>query len=236
MTAIEQLTKKLDMIEAKIGYQFKDRSLLRLAFVHRSYINENRDIDKHNERLEFLGDSVLGVLISDYLYRSLPDTPEGVLSNLRAKLVDAAACICYIQKLDLEKHLLLGRGERMNNGRGRESILANLFEAIIGAVYLDGGVMAANYFLFLNFSEEIENTIKAPQQNSKALLQDFCQKKFQETPVYRILEESGPDHNKTFLITVIINEEELGKGSGASKKEAQQAAATAALAFLQAGK
>src|ERR1700722_11173181 len=112
MTAIEQLTKKLDMIEEKIGYHFKDRSLLRLAFVHRSYINENRDIDKHNERLEFLGDSVLGVLISDYLYRSLPDPPEGVLSNLRAKLVDAAACICYIQKLDLEKHLLLGRGER----------------------------------------------------------------------------------------------------------------------------
>jgi len=229
MKALENLTKKLPVIEAKIGYTFKDSFLLTLAFVHRSYVNEHPSIKDHNERLEFLGDSILGLLISDYLYRALPDTAEGVLSNLRSKLVNASACTDYVHKLDVEEHLLLGRGERLNCGRGRDSLLANLFEAIIGAIYLDGGYNAAREFLQRHLSDEITATIQEPQQNSKAVLQDLCQKKFQKAPTYRILQEHGPDHKKQFLVAVYMDDNEMGTGSGPSKKDAQQAAATAAL-------
>ncbi|CUI17648.1 ribonuclease III [Candidatus Protochlamydia naegleriophila] len=229
MNQIEQLIQHASAIEAKLGYAFKDHSLLALAFVHRSFINENRDITQHNERLEFLGDSVLGMLISDYLYRHLPSTPEGQLSYLRSRLVEASSCVNYIQALNIGNYLLLGKGERMNDGRGRESILADLFEAIIGAIYLDGGIEAARHFLFKNFTKQIEMILATPLRNWKAILQDYCQKKYQQTPLYNVLQESGPDHSKVFQISVLIQQQELGRGMGASKKEAQQAAAADAL-------
>lgn len=229
MNQIEHLIHNASAIESKLGYSFKDLNLLTLAFVHRSFINENRDITQHNERLEFLGDSVLGMLISDYLYRHLPSTPEGQLSYLRSRLVEASSCVNYIQSLHIESYILLGKGERMNDGRGRESILADLFEAIIGAIYLDGGLEAARDFIFKNFNEEINTILKTPVRNWKALLQDFCQKKYQQTPTYHVLHESGPDHSKIFQISVLVNQQELGQGEGASKKEAQQAAAADAL-------
>jgi ribonuclease-3 len=202
---------------------------LTLAFVHRSFVNEHRDVHQHNERLEYLGDSILGFLISEHLYRQLPDTPEGDLSYLRSRLVEASSCVRYIQKLGVENYLLLGKGERINPGRGRESILADLFEAIMGAIFLDGGMEAARVFLFSNFSTEIEAILKTPVQNWKALLQDFCQKKFQVAPNYVVLNETGPDHIKVFEIQVMVNNEIMGIGHGSSKKEAQQAAAKAAL-------
>lgn len=233
MNTFEELIKQAPTIESKIGYTFKDRSLLALAFVHRSFINENKSISQHNERLEFLGDSVLGILIADYLYRYLPSTPEGDLSVLRSRLVEAGSCVIYVQKYDLGAHLLLGKGERMNDGRGRDSILADLFEAIIGAIYLDGGLDAAKRFLFKNFSVEIDAILKMPLRNFKALLQDFCQKKFQKTPVYKVISEEGPDHSKIFKISVSINDKEIGQGQGTSKKEAQQSAAEAALSYYQ---
>lgn len=226
---MEYLTHHIPTIEAKLGYTFNDRSLLTLAFVHRSFINENRMITHHNERLEFLGDAVLGMLISDYLYRYLPSTPEGQLSYLRSRLVEASSCVSYVQSLDIASYILLGKGERMNDGRGRESILADLFEAIIGAIYLDGGLEAARNFLFRNFTPQIETILKTPLRNWKALLQDYCQKKYQQTPVYHVLHASGPDHSKVFEISVLVNQQELGRGTGASKKEAQQAAAADAL-------
>jgi len=203
-----------------------------LAFVHRSFINENRDVNEHNERLEFLGDSVLGLLVADYLYRYLPATPEGELSYLRSRLVEAGSCVRYVTKLEVDRFLLLGKGEKMNDGRGRDSILADLFEAIIGAVFLDGGLEAASAFLFENFSEEIAEILKRPLHNWKALLQDHCQKKYRKTPMYRVVEESGPDHSKTFKVAVIFNDEEMGLGEGGSKKEAQQAAAEDAFSKL----
>ncbi len=226
------IASKVGEIEAKIGYRFADKKLLTLAFTHRSYINESRTALHHNERLEFLGDSILGLMVSEYLYCTLPDLPEGELSALRAKLVEAVSCISYIQKLDLEKYLLLGRGERMNDGRGRESILSDLFEAIIGAIFLDGGFGAAQKFFFGHFNEEIDSIIQAPLRNPKAVLQDFCQKNFQKTPHYKVLEETGPDHSKIFKIVVVLHEKELAYGEGPSKKEAQQAAAKNALALL----
>jgi len=229
MNQMEYLQLNVSMIETQLGYSFRDRSLLKLAFVHRSFINENREIKEHNERLEFLGDAVLGMLISDYLYGSLPSHPEGELSYLRSRLVEANCCVSYVQSLDIARFILLGKGERMNDGRGRESILADLFEALVGAIYLDGGLEAAKDFLFRNFSQQIERILKTPLQNWKALLQDICQKKYQQTPTYIVLDASGPDHNKAFEISVLINAQELGRGRGASKKEAQQAAAADAI-------
>ncbi len=229
MNAYEVLIRRAPEIESKLGYTFKDRSLLALAFIHRSFINENKEIEQHNERLEFLGDSILGMLIADYLYRYLPSTPEGELSVLRSRLVEASSCFNYVQKYDLGQYLLLGKGEKMNAGRGRISILADLFEAIIGAIYIDGGLEAAKRFLFKNFSFEIDAILKTPIRNYKALLQDYCQKNFQQTPKYKVLSEEGPDHSKIFKISVIINEKEVGYGQGSSKKEAQQMAAGDAL-------
>lgn len=229
MNAINDIVKNASKIEEKIGYRFTDRHLLALAFVHRSFVNENKEITQHNERLEFLGDSVLGLLVANYLYRSLPNVPEGELSYLRSRLVEASSCVAFIQKFNVEKFILLGKGERMNDGRGRESILSDLFEAIIGAIYLDGGIEAAGDFYFKNFSEEIEAILKTPLRNWKALLQDYCQKRYQQTPIYKLLEETGPDHSKIFKIAVLVNNKEMGTGEGASKKEAQQAAAEDAL-------
>jgi ribonuclease III len=229
MHQMEYLQQNISAIETKLGYTFCDRSLLTLAFIHRSYINENRAVTQHNERLEFLGDAVLGMLISDYLYRYLPSTAEGQLSYLRSRLVEASSCVSYVQSLNLAPYILLGKGERMNDGRGRDSILADLFEAIMGAIYLDGGLEAARNFLFRNFTPQIEDILKTPLRNWKALLQDYCQKKYQQTPTYHVLQASGPDHSKIFEISVLINQQELGRGKGASKKEAQQAAAADAI-------
>ena len=230
MKPIADLIQNSTAIEAKIGYTFKDKSILALAFVHRSFVNENKElVQQHNERLEFLGDSILGLLVAEYLYKYLPSTPEGELSYLRSRLVEACSCVAYVQSLDLEKYILLGKGERMNDGRGRESILADLFEAIMGAIFLDGGLEACRRFLFKNFSKEIDAILKTPLRNWKAILQDYSQKKHQKAPIYKVLSETGPDHSKIFHVSVYINDEEVGSGQGASKKEAQQAAAADAL-------
>lgn len=229
MNPLEELIQNAPTIEGHLGYAFHDKTLLALAFVHRSFVNEHKDITHHNERLEFLGDSVLGLLVAEFLYRNLPEMPEGELSYLRSRLVEASSCIAYIHKLNLEKFIMLGKGERMNDGRGRDSILGDLFEAIIGAIFLDGGLECAHKFFFSNFADEINAILKTPLRNWKALLQDYCQKKYQHTPVYQVISETGPDHSKVFTVSVLINDDEMGRGEGASKKEAQQAAAQDAL-------
>lgn len=234
MNALQNLLQNSKQLEERIHYSFDDRNLLALACVHRSFVNENREIKEHNERLEFLGDSILGLLISEYLYLNLPNTPEGDLSYLRSRLVEASSCVTYVQKLNIESFLLLGKGERLNSGRGRETILADFFEALIGAIYLDSGLEAVKSFLFLNFSDEISAILKTPLCNWKALLQDYCQKQYQQAPTYKVLEEFGPDHSKKFKISVQINNKELGIGSGNSKKEAQQSAAQNAIQKLNA--
>ena len=232
MHTIESLQHAAPEIESKLHYTFRDRSLLMLAFIHRSFLNENRMVPHHNERLEFLGDSILGMLAAEYLYRHLPEMPEGDLSYLRSRLVEASSCMAYVQKLDLGKHLLLGKGERMNDGRGRESILADLFEAIIGAIYLDGGLGAARDFLFNNFDPEIKAILKTPLSNWKAMLQDYCQKKFQHAPVYQVIEESGPDHSK-FLPSLSSSATKNSDAAAALLKEAQQAAAADAWSRIE---
>ncbi len=229
MITLESLKKKIPEIEALIGYVFANKDLPCLAFTHRSYVNENKQVSQHNERLEFLGDSVLGLLVADYLYEAMPNTPEGELSYLRSRLVEAAACVSYAESLNIKKYLIMGKGERMNDGRGRDSILADLFEAVIGAIYLDGGLEAARSFIFAKLKANFDEILKTPIKNWKALLQDYSQKKFQQPPLYRLINETGPDHNKVFEVAVSLNQEDVGLGRGESKKEAQQSAAEDAL-------
>jgi ribonuclease-3 len=235
MNAFERLLHLAPTIEQRLGYRFVDRELLALAFVHRSFVNENRDIlSEHNERLEFLGDSVLGLVIADYLYRYLPGTPEGELSHLRSRLVEASCCVAYLEQLKVEEFLLLGKGERRNPGRGRDSIVADLFESLVGAIYLDGGLDAVQPFIFQNFSSIIQGILAQPSRNWKAELQDYSQKRYHVAPVYTIVDEDGPDHRKTFEVEVSIKQQAMGRGKGSSKKEAQQQAASDALKKLEA--
>lgn len=220
-------------IEKRLDYVFKDKNLLFLAFIHRSYYNEHREtIKEHNERLEFLGDSVLGLLISDYLYQNLPLQAEGHLSQLRAQLVEASCCALFLQKLGIAQWVLLGKGERLNEGRGRDTILADLFEALIGAIYLDGGIVEAHRFFWTHFQADVEKILKTPVRNWKAELQDYSQKKYQKPPTYRVEKETGPDHSKFFHVIVCVEDQECGRGIGASKKEAEQAAAMDAIRNL----
>lgn len=229
----DSFENNLEVIEKSLKYSFKDRSLLTLAFIHRSFINENRETTSHNERLEFLGDSVLGLTIASYLYEKHPELSEGELSFLRSRLVEAGTCAQFLNKLDLARFIRMGRGEKMNDGRGRESIIADLFEALVGAVYLDGGLKAAQDFILNNFLSEINQIIATPIHNWKALLQDHCQRLYQVPPRYETVSESGPDHSKNFEVAVFIEDQKLGEGSGASKKEAQQSAAKDAVQKLK---
>jgi len=230
MNTYDQIQKALPIIESQIGYIFKDKSLLSLAFVHRSFTNENRGvIDTNNERLEFLGDAILGLMVSDFIYSHLPHQPEGELSYLRSRLVEASACALYLKKLDLDRFLMVGKGESMNAGKGRDTIIADLFEAIIGAIYLDGGIKAVRSFFFDNFEQQVLEIIEKPHRNWKAELQDFCQKNYQKPPEYIVLGEEGPDHLKTFFIEANLDGKLLGKGQGTSKKEAEQEAAEDAI-------
>lgn len=230
---LETLRNNLYQVEEKIGYVFKDKELLILSLIHRSFVNEHKSfVQQHNERLEFLGDSVLGLITSDFLYRKFPEFQEGQLSQLRSRLVDASACASYLQKLDLGDFILLGRGEKRSEGKTKVSILADVFEALIGAVYLDGGWAMVCGFLVSHFEEEIASKIGSPSHNYKAELQDYSQKKFQKAPVYQVIQQTGPDHAKVFHVMVSVDEKEAGFGIGASKKEAEQKAAYDALSKL----
>lgn len=230
MAPLEELKTQIDRIEDRLGVVFENKDLLILAFIHRSFVNEHREwTGQHNERLEFLGDSVLGLAMADHLYRRLPASPEGELSQLRSRLVDAASCAKYLQKLELGDFILLGKGERMSVGKTKSSILADVFEALIGAIYLDGGIATVRSFLAVHFEGEIEEAIGSPSRNYKAELQDYSQRRFQKPPAYRVVEESGPDHAKIFHVVVSLGDRDFGRGAGASKKEAEQMAAEEAL-------
>jgi len=223
---------KIDEIEERLGYMFTHKELLIMALTHRSFVNEQKAPTPHNERLEFLGDSVLGLTVADYLYRRLPEHPEGALSQLRSKLVDAASCAARFRALQLEEFLRLGRGEQITEGKNKTSICADAFEAIVGAIYLDGGLPITKSFLLCHFEAVIEEVIGSPPRNYKAELQDYAQRKHQVVPVYKVTQETGPDHAKMFHVSVSINGEEIGLGLGSSKKEAEQRAAFEALSKL----
>ena len=230
MIDLDELKISLGELQERVGYQFKDPSLLVKACTHASFVNENRDrCEGHNERLEFLGDAVLGLIVSEFLYQKFPDSPEGELSKFKALLVEAQSCVDYIRHLEIEPYLLLGKGEAQNSGRGHLTILSDYFEAIIAAIYLDGGFEVTKAYFLKTFAPLIEKGIEDPSENGKVALQDLIQKKYKEPPEYRLISEEGPHHDRQFTVAVFVQGEELGRGVGYSKKEAQNNAAKEAI-------
>ncbi len=217
--------------EETAGVEFKDKALLKQAFIHRSYINENRASGlEHNERLEFLGDAVLELAITNYLYKKFPEMNEGELTSLRSALVNADTCAEVAQKLGANDFLLLSKGESKDNGRARQYILANTLEAFIGAIYMDQGFDSAEKFILAHITPLTEGIIeKGTWIDAKSLFQEKAQEHENTTPSYKTLYESGPDHDKKFTIGVYIGNELVGQGDGKSKQDAEQEAARNAL-------
>lgn len=219
-------------LERLLGYKFSNISLLQNALTHSSYANERyHDGLKSNERLEFLGDSILGMVVAEYLYRNFPDRPEGELTRMRADMVCETALAAIAHKLDLGSHLLLGKGEEAFGGRQRPSILADAVESVIAASYLDGGMEAARGIIDRFVLADVPVT-KMHNVDYKTALQERVQQKKNQVLSYQPLGERGPDHHKEFLVEVLLNGEVVGTGSGTSKKRAEQAAAQAAMETL----
>lgn len=209
--------------------KFKNPALLDQALTHRSWINENPGIRGTNERLEFLGDAVLELVVSDHIYKLLPDKEEGYLTALRASVVNTKSLAEAAIRLNLGESLFLSKGEEQGGGRSNQSLLADTVEAIIGALYLDLGLEDARSFIFEAIIEPIGELTTQSLKDSKSRLQEFVQSKGYPTPKYRVISEDGPDHSKTFVVEVVVGEDSLASGSGRSKSLAEQAAAEAAL-------
>ena len=221
----------MEKFEETIGYTFKNKQLLHQAFSHSSYANEKKDPSGSNERLEFLGDSVLSIVVSDFLYKNI-NVAEGELTKLRASLVCEKSLHIFAQQIHLGDYLLLGKGEENTGGRERPSILADAFEAVIAAIYLDGGMEAAAKHILRFMPDDIQYTKKPVFSDFKTVLQEIVQKNPEEEVEYVLIGEEGPDHNKRFVVEVRLNSQVIGKGKGKSKKEAEQFAAREALELM----
>jgi ribonuclease-3 len=221
--------------EKRIGHSFRDKALLESAFTHRSYINENRAPGPngkltHNERLEFLGDAVLELVVTEFLFAKYPEKPEGDLTAYRAALVNTISISDAATKLEMNEFLLLSRGESRDTGRARSIILANAFEALIGALYLDQGYVTAKDFIGKQLFHKTDEVVeKRLWQDAKSKLQEVAQDKSGVTPTYELVNQTGPDHDKRFVIAVMIAGERVALGEGRSKQEAEQDAAQKAL-------
>ena len=219
-------------LENAIGYRFKNISLLQNALSHSSYANERwHDSLKSNERLEFLGDSILGMVTAEFLYRNFPDRPEGDLTRMRADMVCERALARIAEQLDLGRHILLGHGEETGGGRTRHSILADAVESVIAACFLDGGMEPASRFIHAFVLTEVP-VKRLKNTDYKTGLQELVQQKKNQVLSYTLVGESGPDHDKQFLVEVSLNGKVVGRGQGTSKKRAEQDAARAAIENL----
>ena len=219
--------------QKKIGVTFKDVGFLTQAFVHRSYINENKQSGlSHNERLEFLGDAVLELVITDFLYKKYPNLAEGNLTAYRSALVNAQTCSDIATSLEMGNYLLLSKGESKDTGRARQYILANALEALIGAIYLDQNYEKAKDFIEINFTPLIDTIISARSFiDAKSLFQEKAQEFDSVTPSYKTMKETGPDHEKKFTVGVYVGKELIAEGVGESKQDAEQNAARSALSI-----
>ena len=221
----------LAKFEETLGIVFHNKDLLRTALTHRSYLNENPNMGGgHNERLEFLGDAVLELVITEYLYEKFPEKPEGDLTALRASLVNANMLGAVASELDFNNFLLLSRGEAKDIGRARQYILANTFEAVVGAIYLDQGYNPTRDFILRVLTAKLSEILeKKLYRDAKSLFQEEAQERVGITPTYQVIKEWGPDHDKHFIVGVYLGKELVAEGEGASKQMAQQSAAEAAL-------
>lgn len=223
-------TRNWSELEKDIGSSFKNNQLLTLAFVHKSYVNEHEEEQSYNERLEFLGDAVLELAVTHFLYEKYPHQPEGQLTNWRSALVKGKNLARVARKLNLGKYLLLSRGEELSGGREKDYILANTMESLIGALYLDQGFEVANAFILKSviilLDEIIEQGLNV---DAKSRVQELAQEHLDLTPTYELISESGPDHDKEFLMGIYFGSKLAGQGTGSSKQDAEQAAAHDAL-------
>lgn len=225
-----------EKLEQTIGIVFHDKDLLMEALTHRSYLNENASWRvSHNERLEYLGDAVLELIISEALFRKFPNFPEGQLTLLRAALVNYQMLALVAQEMDLDQFLLMSKGERGDSKKAKEVILANAFEAFVGAVYLDQGFSVAEKFIKKMVFEKIDGILEAgTYKDPKSELQEIVQEKFKVTPTYEVIAESGPAHERIFRVAVLFGEKRVAEGEGSSKQEAELEAAREALKGLDA--
>lgn len=230
MTNIEQ-PKPSELFEKKIGYKFKNKELLKKAFTHSSYSNEVKHKKKLvcNERLEFLGDSVLSLIVSDFIYKNYTQFDEGILTRIRAAVVCENSLFEFATELDLGSFLYLGHGELISDGRNRKSIIADAFEAVLAAIYLDGGIEKARKILLPNIKLAIENAAAGSNEDYKSKLQKIVQQTPEENLEYVLVKEEGPPHDRYFTFNVMLNSNLLGTGRGRSKREAEQYAAREAL-------
>lgn len=220
---------ELTSLEENLGVKFKDEDLLRTATTHRSYLNENKDVKEHNERLEFLGDAVMELIVTEHLFRNFPN-PEGDLTNWRSALVKTETISEVAKELGVEDYLLMSRGEAQSFGRSRMLILANSFEAILGAMYLDQGLEVVREFVEKKLIVKLEKILEEKSYiDPKSRFQEIVQEKESVTPHYEVISEEGPDHNKIFTIGAYVGNEQWGIGVGTSKQSAQQNAAANAL-------
>lgn len=225
------MTSDIKKFQEIIGYKFKNEKLLIEALSHSSYANENKKTRKSNERLEFLGDSVLSIVVSKHIFNDYKHLPEGELTKLRASLVCEKALYEFSKKIHLGKYILLGKGEEHTGGRERPSILADAFEAVIASIYLDGGFEPVEKYILGFIPKDIIH--KQPVFNDfKTVLQEVIQKNPEEKVEYILVDEKGPDHDKAFIVNVCLNSNVIGKGIGKSKKEAEQMAAKEALELM----
>ena len=226
--------RSLQLFQNKLGIKFKNFSLLDLALTHRSYSNESVYAESNNERMEFLGDSILGLIVCEHLYINFPDQKEGYLAKVKSYVVSEDTLAEIALNLQVDNFLLVGRGEECSGGRHKKAILADSMEAIMGAYYLDSGYKAVSSFIqSLLIPEIIKVKEDRHRKDYKTLLQEFMQKNYKIYPKYTIVKKSGPDHDRTFWINVIVNDKEFGPGKGKNKKEAEQLAAQIAFDWFQ---
>ncbi len=222
-------------VEKTIGFTFKQAAILEQIFTHRSLLNEagNKDL-QNNERLEFLGDAVLELMVTEYLFHTYPKAEEGELTSIRSALVRKENLALVARKLDLGAHLKLSRGEEKSGGREKDYILANTFEALIGGIFLDQGLVTAQSFIQTHLFPTLKTIIKKKLYiDAKSALQEYTQEYLKCTPAYKVIMDQGPDHDKVFIVGVYVKDDLIGKGTGSSKRKAEEAAAQKALAKIK---
>lgn len=231
MSEEPDIKQSLDKLSKLLGVEFGNIEFLLSAITHRSYLNEHREAtQEHNERLEFLGDAVLELVVTDYLFNKYPEKPEGELTAVRAALVNTVSLSESAQKLGVNEYLLMSKGEAKDTGRARQYILANVFEALIGSIYMDQGYDAAKAFIAEHIFPKTDRIVeKRLWQDPKSRFQELAQEQHSVTPTYDTLGQEGPDHDRVFTIGVFLGKEKIAEGQGRSKQEAEQAAAEAAI-------
>ncbi len=228
--------RQLDKLQKIIRVKFKNKTLLARALTHRSFVNETGKSIKDNERLEYLGDSVLALVVNEYLFRHFENYREGKLAKIKSAIVSEASLAKIARRIDLGNFIFMGRGEENSGGRERASILANTLEALIGAVFLDSGLKSSRRFVLALIREDIENINNLTYlRDPKTTLQEYVQKKYKERPVYQVIEERGPDHKKEFTVKLFINGREIAEGEGPSKRKAEMNAARTSLKKIEDG-